>query len=61
MTTQKDLRTRASLARLAAREAATPDQITILQAVSPWTVAYLLSRRRRGIHVLGTRWEEYLQ
>lgn len=56
-----ELRSKTSLARLAGREAATPDHILILQTASPWFFRYLLGRRRRGVHVLGTRWQEYLQ
>lgn len=53
--------TKSELARLAAREAAGPDHIRILETECPWFAGYLLTRRRRGIHVLGTRWREYLQ
>ena len=60
MATVNSLRTKASAARLAAREEASPEQILLLQTASPWFVDYLLTRRRRGIHVLGTRWEECL-
>ena len=60
MATLPNLPTKSSVARLAGREAASPDQIRLLQATSPWFTDYLLGRRRRGVHVLGTRWEELL-
>lgn len=60
MATVNSLRTKASAARLAGIEAASPERIRLLEASSPRFVDYLLARRRRGIHVLGTRWEECL-
>lgn len=39
----------------------TPEQIRTIAAIQPGFLTYLLSRRRRGIPVMGTEWAEQVR